>query len=163
MVMDFVPHEFNDVPYGSIVAAACAPRDFDPRFKGIAIRTPEAVYLEPSEAAALPICGYYQLDTGPLVAGAVMQVHVRSLDYPGPGLTGQVVVQDEAPDEPIVPMPGAEAPVDPRLYAGQLTESYFYVDAQKYLAQKLVPGRYEVCVTYGAARSNVASITVRLR
>jgi hypothetical protein len=158
--MDFQPAEFNHVPYGSIVAAECAPQVEDRRFRGIVIRVPDQVRAMEDEKLALPICGFYQLPTLPLIQGATMHVHVRgAAGTPVPPLSGQVVVMDGA-NEPDDPDPSAGQPVNPRLFAHKVSEAYFYLDGQRYLPLSLPPGSYEVCVSYGETRSNVARVTI---
>ncbi|MCB2076992.1 MAG: hypothetical protein KDE55_04760 [Novosphingobium sp.] len=159
--MDFQPPEFNNVPYGSHAEAPCAPPAAKERsFRGITIRTPERVLASQGETISLPVCGYYQLATLPLVQGAVMSVHVRSTDgaIPAP-IAGEVVVSG-GENEPDIPNPDADAPIDPALYAHSVSEDFFYLDGQLYLPQPLPPGNYEVCVTYGEAQSNVARVQI---
>ena len=160
--MDFQPPLFDHVPYGSIEAAECAPKVEDRRFRGIVIRVPDQVRLLEEETVTLPICGFYQLPTFPLIQGATMHVHVRGVaGTPVPPVNGQVVVMDGAnePDDPPPPMP----PPDPRRYAHKVSEAYFYLDGQRYLPLELPAGTYEVCVAYGEARSNIARFTVLRR
>ena len=102
--MEFQPAEFADVPYGTIARAPCSPRVTDPRFQGIVIRMPEEVRASQGEKIRLPICGYYQLPTGPLVMGADIHIHVRGLGpNPLPPLTGKVVT-DMCENEPEAPI-----------------------------------------------------------
>jgi len=161
--MEFQPAEFAEVPYGTIARAPCSPRVTDPRFQGIVIRMPEEVRAAQGEKIRLPICGYYQLPTGPLVMGADIHIHVRALGpNPLPPISGKVVT-DMCENEPEAPDPYARAPVDPNLYKGQVSESYFHFDALRYLPHALPPGTYEVCVTYGRDQSNVARVTITRR
>ena len=158
--MDVLPREFADPPYGSLEAAACSPRVDDRQFRGIVIRLPERIRLRSDETLLLPICGYYQLATQPLVQGAVMVVHVRGAGgTPFPPESGQVVV-DHGENEPNVPDSAAEAPIDPRLYAHSVSESYFFLDGQRYLKGQLPAGNYEVVVSFGDARSNLAQVAI---
>ena len=161
--MDFQPPEFASVPYGTIAPAACAPRISDPHFSGVAIRMPDHISASASEKIIVPICGYYQLPTGPLVMGAEIHIHVRGVGaHPLPPISGKVVT-DMGDNEPEVPDPMSRQPIDPNRFKGQVSESYFYFDAQRYLPHKLLPGTYEVCVSYGQTRSNVARVTITRR
>lgn len=161
--MDFQPADFAEVPYGTIGPAPCAPRIADPRFNGVAIRMPDEVRASADEKIRVPICGYYQLATGPLVMGAEIYIHVRGVGAnPLPPISGKVVT-DMGENEPEAPHPRSRQPVDPGKYKGQVSESYFYFDAQRYLPHPLPPGTYEVCVTYGRDRSNVARVTITRR
>ena len=158
--MDFQPPEFSTVPYGTIAPAACAPRIDDPGFNGVAIRMPDHIRASARETINVPICGYYQLPTAPLVMGAKIYIHVRGVGPNArPPISGQVVT-DMGSNSPEVRNPKLLEPIDPNRFAGQVSESYFYFDAQRYLPHKLVPGTYEVCVSYGEARSNVARVTI---
>lgn len=159
--MDFVPPDFSQVPYGSVAAASCAPRVADPRFKGIAIRTPERIRVSQGEPIVLPVCGYYQLDTAPLLMGAEIHVHAKGVGAtPVPPLSGKVVT-DMGENAPEVPPPGP--PVNPRDYAGQVSESYFYYDAQRYLPLQLPPGTYDIMITYGRVQSNTVRVEISKR
>lgn len=158
--MDFQPPEFANVPYGTIVAATCAPKVDDPRFSGIVIRMPERIGALANEKISVPICGYYQLPTAPLLMGADIYIHVRGVGPTArPPLTGKVVT-DMGDNEPDAPDPEAGKPVDPDRYKGQVSEAYFYFDAQRYLPHTLPSGTYEVCVTYGQTTSNVVRVTI---
>jgi hypothetical protein len=159
--MDYVPSEFADVPFGSITAQACSPRVADPRFKGIAIRLPDRIGVAAGEALVLPICGYYQLDTAPLLMGADIHIHARGVGgTPLAPIIGKVVTNTGA-NEPDARPPKFE--IDPRDYAGQVSESYFFFDAQSYLPVKLPPGTYDIAVSYGRTQSNVARVEVAAR
>jgi len=159
-MIDYVPADFSEVPFGTTVASACAPKVEDPRFHGILIRTPEQIRVSGGEPVIVPICGYFQLATWPLVQGAKMEVHLRGVGgSPVPPVSGQVVV-DEGDNEPEVPPPFANQPKNPRDYDGVISEGWFYLDAQRYLPQSLPPGTYEVMVTYGDDRSNVTRVQI---
>jgi hypothetical protein len=158
--MEFQPPEFADVPYGTITAAACAPRIADPRFSGVVIRMPDQIHAKKSEKITIPICGYYQLPTAPLLMGADIYIHVRGVGPAAlPPISGKVVT-DMGKNAPSVPNPRAKQPIDPSRYKGQVSESYFYFDAQRYLPHAIPPGTYEVCVSYGQTTSNVARVTI---
>lgn len=156
-MMDFYPPEFAAVPYGSIEASACAPQVEDLRFRGILIRSPERIAVGPGETAMVPICGFYQLPSLPLMRGAVMVVHLRGSVVPPQD--GQVVI-DEGENAPDVPDPAAGQPLDPRLWAHKVSTAFFHLDGQRYLRQPLPPGRYELFVSYGEARSNVVRFEI---
>ena len=158
--MDYTPAEFANIPYGTVASAPCAPRVTDPRFKGIVIRAPERVVVKASERVSLPICGYYQLDTGPLVSGAEIHVHVRTAD--GRASQSGQVVTDMGENEPEVPDPKAGR-IDPGQFQGQVSESYFYYDAIRYLPHPLPPGEYDVSVSYGQNRSNTVRVQIARR
>ncbi len=157
--MDFTPPEFANIPYGTVAAAPCSPRVEDPGFKGIVIRVPERVTANGREKVSLPICGYYQLDTGPLLEGADVHVHVRTAD--GKASQSGQVVTDIGANEPEDPPPNV--PVDPAIYRGQVSESYFFYDAVRYLPHPLPPGEYDVCVSYGKNRSNIVRVQIAAR
>ncbi len=158
--MDIQPPEFAHVPYGTVTPAVCAPKIDDPRFSGIAIRMPERIRASESEKIDIPICGYYQLPTAPLLMGADIHIHVRGVgSNPRPPISAKVV-KDTGANEPDVPHPKRNRPIDPNAYKGQVSEAYFYFDAQRYLPPMLPPGTYEVCVTYGDATSNVVRVTI---
>lgn len=158
--MDYTPPEFAKIPYGTVTPASCSPKVSDPGFKGIVIRVPEKVVVKGREKPSLPICGYYQLDTGPLVAGAEIHVHVRTAD--GKAAQSGQVVTDMGENEPDMPDPKA-GKIDPARFHGQVSESYFYYDATRYLPHSLPPGEYDVCVSYGQNRSNVARVLISAR
>lgn len=155
--MDFTPPEFRQVPYGSVEASTCAPRIDDLAFRGIVIRAPARIEIGAGEPLRLPLCGFYQLPSLPLAEGAVMEVHVRAIG--GPPVSGQVVI-DTGENEPDIPNPADAEPLDRKLWAKKVSEAYFHLDAQRYLPQRLVPGRYEAYVSYGDARSNVVQFEV---
>jgi hypothetical protein len=158
--MDFQPIDFHQVPFGSIEQAECAPQIEDENFDGIAIRIPEEIKADASEELQVPICGYYQLPTGPLLMGAEMIIHMRNTDAEAlPPVSGQVVT-DEGENEPDVPPPWEDDPIDPRDFEGQISQSFFYLDAQRYIHQPLPPGTYELCVSYGERQSNVAKVVI---
>lgn len=159
--MDYTPPYFADAPLGGVSAAACSPQVADPRFKGVVIRAPDTIRISAGEDLVLPICGYYQLDTAPLVMGADIHIHARGVGAtPLAPVSGQVVAAD-GDNEPLAPPP-AQA-IDPRDYDGQVSESYFFYDAQRYLPARLGPGVYEIVVSYGRAQSNVARVEITTR
>ncbi len=155
--MDFAPPDFREVPYGSIEASACAPRVDDRRWRGMVIRAPDRILVAHGEKTMLPLCGFYQLPSLPLIQGAVMVVHVRGLTAPIAPESGQVVIDsgENAPDEP-----APVKPLDPRAWEHKVSVAYFHLDGQRYLKQTLPPGRYEAYVSYGQAQSNVVRFEV---
>lgn len=159
--MDYLPPYFADVPFGAVSAAACSPQIIDPRFKGIVIRVPDTVRVIAGEDLVLPICGYYQLDTAPLIMGADIHIHARGVGATSLPPTSGEVVADDGDNEPLAPPPAA--PIDPRDYQGQVSESYFFYDAQRYLPVRLGPGVYDIVVSYGRAQSNVARVEITAR
>jgi hypothetical protein len=158
--MDIQPHEFAHVPYGTIESAACAPKIDDPDFDGIAIRMPDRIRASQNEKISVPICGYYQLPTAPLLMGADIHIHIRGVGGTAqPPVKGKVVT-DTGANEPDARDPLRKRPIDPKAYEGQVSEAYFYFDAQRYLPPMLPSGTYEVCVTYGQATSNMVRVTI---
>jgi hypothetical protein len=147
--MDFTPPIFAQAPLGSDRESECSPKITDENYRGVAIRMPQRVHIKPGETPRLPICGKYQLPTGPLVTGAVMYLHVRSVDGAIPKPISVALVEGHAASVAVAP------PVNPAIFAGQISKSFFNVDAQRYLPGKLPPGHYEIRISYGEAMSNV--------
>ncbi|MDO7843970.1 hypothetical protein [Sphingomonas immobilis] len=155
--MDFIPPDFAKVPYDSQTAGVCSPRVEDEDWRGIAINIPQRITIRRAETLKLPICGYYHLPTFPLL-DTKMVVHVRGAgETKFDPVAGPVVVMD-GPNEPVVTKP--KKPRDPKMYRYSVSEEYFVLDGQRYFPAQLPPGDYEVMVTYGDARSNVARVTI---
>lgn len=159
--MDFLPPEFARVPYGTQTAGVCSPQAGNPEtFRGIVINIPHRIALKPSEKLKLPICGYYLLPSLPIVQGAVMTVHVRGIGGTSfAPLAGEVVI-DRGENEPEVPNPFTNRPINPADYKYSIVESYFFLDGQRYFKTQLPPGNYEVMVSFGEVRSNVGRLTI---
>jgi hypothetical protein len=155
--MQFHPAEFQAVPINTITQSSCSPHVDDRTFRGMAIRVPDRIVAGEGERVVLPICGYYQIGTASVIAGADIHVHVRNASDPqAKPISGKVV--PEPLDEHIAPPPD-RGPIDPKRYENQISQSYFNYDAQRYLPP-LAAGTYEVSVSYGPHRSNVARVVI---
>ena len=155
--MDFLPPVFNDVPFGSQQVSACSPHVEPSNFHGIVIAMPKEVRTIGEETPRLPICGFFRLETLPLLNGAEMRVDVKPMDG-GQRPFSAPIVQDGGANEPLARKP--QRTINPALYARQMSQGYFHIDAARYLPHPLTPGTYQVKFSYGPGQSNIVQVKV---
>jgi hypothetical protein len=69
-------------------------------------------------------------------------------------------MNEDGANEPEEPPPDDAPELSPESLQGVSTGGYFNIDAQRYLAEPLARGRYEVVVIYAGARSNPVLVEI---
>ena len=155
--------KFQEVVLNSDTKNACSP-PLDPEedFTGIRINAPSTVVYNPDEPAAdgefaaIPICGYYELDMGELMKDSVIRIMVKNM-VTEKVYSGSLIEQDPGTEEPF---PDDEPPLDPEEFAGQSIAAYFNPNLPKYVSIPVEAGTYRVYVQIGEVRSNAVEIIV---
>lgn len=149
--MDFMPEMYKDVVLSTYVEGACSPGGMPSDWKGVVITAPQRIIPGPGEEPVVPVCGFYRVSVLAAMDGEPMIVHVRPV---GAEIEFSGLVADEGPDEPEVPPPGDDPEPSREALEGVYSGGHFNIDAQLYLPNRLIPGAYEVTVTYAGASSN---------
>lgn len=76
--------------------------------------------------------------------------------------SGRVVITD-GQNEPDIPDPAANEPIDPELWRYKVSTAFFHLNGQSYFREALSPGSYELYVSYGDTKSNIVGFTVNHR
>ncbi len=149
--MDFMPEMYTNVVLSTYVEAPCSPEAMPSDWAGVVINAPQQIIPGPGEEPVVPVCGYFRVSVLAAMDGEPMTVHLRRVDTE---VEVWGLVADEGPDEPEEPPP-ADAPKPSReAFEGVYSGGHFNIDAQLYLPTKLLPGVYDVTVTYAGATSN---------
>lgn len=159
--MDFIPPYFENAPIGEIAESECSPKVAND-YLGVAIAVPEQVKLGGAPTPVLPVCGYFQLPAAQAISGDQMTIHVRR-DGADETFSAQVVPLEEpgATDEPEEPEPEDAYQPSAEALANTLSSGYFHVDAQAYLPSPLIPGTYQIIVTYAGGKSEPVTVEIR--
>lgn len=156
--MDYFPDVYKEVTPGTYQQAACSPTAPSPDWSGVIIAAPERVVPASGEKPVVVVCGYFVVPVLDAQDTPAMIVRVRRTDDPDFVLSGEVV--EEGENEPVEPPP-ADAPRASREeLKGVETGGYFNVDVQRYVTIPLLPGTYDVDVSYAGKRSNTVRIEI---
>jgi hypothetical protein len=157
--------EFAAVELNSLEPNACSPRPPDDAFRGVLIRAPSRVTFKESERvgrfgafAAIPICGYYQLELAalPPCDDVVQAMRLVAVDVAtGEEHSGHMV--DADPGEP---PPIEEPPPTAEELEGLSVGGYFNPNLADFVPLPERAAVYDVFVELGEFRSNTARIEV---
>lgn len=157
--MEFIPDSYKDIPLGTYEENACSPEIPSPTWSGIIISGPQRINLNEDDHPVIPVCGYYLVPVLDAMDGPPMSVHVNRIDS-DVILSGEVA--EEGDNEPLAsPPPNAPRP-SREAFEGVSTGGYFNIDAQRYLKPRLIPGSYEVTVSFAGGISNPILIEIVL-
>lgn len=155
--MELIPDDFAQVPFGTFNESACSPKAPTGNWSGVRIKTPRRIKPAPGETPMLPICGYFLVPVlSAMDDGRMIVELIRAAD--GKRLRG--MLREEGANEPEEPPPDDAPVLSTESLQGVSTGGYFNIDAQRYLAEPLVPGSYEVVVFYAGARSNPVQVEI---
>lgn len=156
--MDYIPELYKKVEVGTYQEAPCSPAIPSSCWSGIIITAPKSIILEENERLVVPVCGYYLVPVlSAMDDDLPLSVHVRLIDSKNV-LSGAII--EEGENEPDEPLPDDAPSLSKEDFEDVLTGGYFNIDVQHYLKDKLMPGVYEVVVTYAGVSSNIVQLEI---
>jgi len=142
----------------------CSPQvDPEEDFSGIVIAAPSEVIFElgkPSsdgQFAAMPICGFYQLDMADMMKNATIRLFAKNIETEEI-YNGAMLEQDPGSE---APLPFDEPPMNPEDFRGQFIGAYFNPNLPNYVNIPALPAKYQVLVQIGETKSNIVEIEVK--
>jgi len=156
--------KFLSVELNSDSENDCSPKiDPEEDFDGIVIAAPTEVSFETGKPvsdgqfAAIPICGFYQLDMAEMMKDSTIRLYVKNTET-DVILSGAMLDKDPGTE---APLPFEEPPMDPEDFRGQSIGAYFNPNLPNYVDLPALPAKYQVLVQIGAKKSNIVEIDVK--
>lgn len=156
--MIFIPDLYQHVPMETYVQAQCSPAPPSSIWRGVIISAPQRIIPDKGENLVIPICGHYVVPVLAAMDGPGLTVHVRRIEAE---LVLSGLITDQGENEPVVPPPPGAPRPKRESFEGVTTGGYFNIDAQRHLKTRLVPGIYEVTVSYAGMVSNSTQIEIK--
>jgi hypothetical protein len=155
--------DFKTVELNSDTQNACSPDiSATPDLIGVVINVPNIVEFEvnkpasDSAFAAIPVCGYYQLDMADLLESSA--IHLFAKDIETEVIYRGVLVDEDAGTD--APLPFDEPELEAEDLRGQLLSVYFNPNLAKYIKLPKKSASYKVVVQIGKFKSNMVDLKV---
>ena len=154
---------FLEVPLNSNDRNPCSPPAPAPDWRGIVIQAPEKVTFKRDQTvdeygafAAIPVCGYCQLDV--LTEPWPEPMRLFAVDRAtGTVYSGDVVELDPSPEKP---PPEDEEPLTPEEVEGLATGTYFNPNLADFVQLPQKPAIYNIYVEFREVRSNMVAVEI---
>jgi hypothetical protein len=154
MKMD--PPEFEKVSLDERSKNVCSPKDPGLAWRGVAISAPKRISFPASQGCrVVPICGFYRINALAKTDAGFLLV-AKNLKEEKPRSGRIVSVKDPSPEEPMPP----EKPLDPKLFEGVATASYFNTNLASYVILLPETGTYDIHVEFAGLKSNTVRIEI---
>ena len=156
--MKFKPAAFASVPFNTHDKSACSPEVKNENKNTYLIRIPDEIETEPGEKLIFPICGYYCVETFPILRKS-MYLHLKNRDGKTPALKLEaftIHIEHELED------PSDKEPLEPKLFKNSTSRNYFYLNGGYYVPTQFQSGEYDFCMTYGPLTSNTVKVKIRI-